>query len=43
MMIGSFLNEMVRMGILAAFRHKGFQITVNTVEELSYEKYNKYR
>ena len=30
-----FLNEMVRMGILAAFKHKGFQITINTVEELS--------
>lgn len=35
-----FLYEMVRMGILAAFKHEGLHITVNTVEELSLAEKN---
>lgn len=35
-----FLYEMVRMGILAAFKHDGLHITVNTVEELSLAEKN---
>ena len=35
-----FLNEMVRMGILSAFKHDGLHITVNTVEELSLAEKN---
>ena len=35
-----FLNVMVEMGILAAFKHDGLHITVNTVEELSFAEKN---
>ena len=35
-----FLNVMVEMGILAAFKHEGLHITVNTIEELSLAEKN---
>lgn len=35
-----FLNVMVEKGILAAFKHDGLHITVNTVEELSLAEKN---
>jgi len=35
-----FLNYMVDAGILSAFKHEGFHITVNTVEELSIAEKN---